>query len=160
MECAVCAHPAKRAIESRITSGEPLSSILRDFPIALFYHKVVCMQGHRWTEFQRPGVSHNSDRWPLSLDNGWLIKVAELYSYDYLNDTRLGITAFHKCPDTVPIETEKIIHQLSPGRYYQYALKSLQFEQYPSDPNPASGVCILCLHVSQYRSYWAIPSQD
>ena len=103
------AHPAKRAIESRIASGEPLSSILRDFPIALFYHKVVCMQGHRWTEFQRPGGSHNSDRWPLRLDNEWLIKVAELYSYDNLKDTRLGITAFQNAP---------MQYLLSQGRSY------------------------------------------
>ena len=106
--CDVCHHPDRAIIESRIAT-EPLAAILRDYPHTLFYHKSVCMQGHRWTEYQRPGGSHNSDRWPLRLDNEWLIKVAELYSYDYLKDTRLGITAFHKCADLGLIEPGKII---------------------------------------------------
>ena len=106
--CDVCHHPDRAIIESRIAT-EPLAAILRDYPHTLFYHKSVCMQGHRWTEFQHPGRSRNSDRWPLRLDNEWLIKVAELYNYDNLKDTRLGITAFQNAP---------MQYLLSQGRSY------------------------------------------
>lgn len=47
-ECPVCSHPHRAWIEWRILSGEPLKSVLVDYPMPLFAHKVDCMEGKDW----------------------------------------------------------------------------------------------------------------
>jgi hypothetical protein len=77
--CAVCSHPDRVIIETRITSGEPLKDILIDYPVALYAHKVDCMEGndwgsekYHWTEDPHPeDYSNPFDMdYPETLD-GW-----------------------------------------------------------------------------------------
>lgn len=84
--CAVCSHPNRAIIESRILSGEPLVNILRDYPVALFAHKVDCMEGNDWEseKFHYQEDPHPEDYsspfetpYPLKLEN-WDTK----YDYD------------------------------------------------------------------------------
>ena len=64
MPCAVCSHACRVSIERRILSGEPLKAILVDFPIELFYHKSVCMEGKDWADFQYAEDPYPEDNGP------------------------------------------------------------------------------------------------
>ncbi len=77
-DCAVCNHPAGDLIEQRILAGEPLTSILKEYSLPLFYHKNVCMEGRAWSEFQRP-TKH--DRPLKDVKTGWQYIVSERYKH-------------------------------------------------------------------------------
>jgi hypothetical protein len=92
--CSVCVHPARDIIEERILSGEPLKHILKDYPLVLFYHRFVCIEKRDWSELQRPGETDNDDRYPLNLNNRWIINISKRYNYDHFDSVNLGITQF------------------------------------------------------------------
>jgi len=103
-DCSVCLHPARDVIEQRILSGEPLTQILDDYhqgvyhapvypgdrgwyerhpldgnanrSLPLFYHKVVCMEGRCWSEYQHPT---NGDKPLKDIKNSWRFIVKEKY---------------------------------------------------------------------------------
>jgi hypothetical protein len=92
--CSVCVHPARDIIEERILSGEPLKHILKDYSLVLFYHRFVCIEKRDWSELQRPGETDNGDRFPLNLNNRWIINISKRYNYDHFDSVNLGITKF------------------------------------------------------------------
>lgn len=95
--CAVCEHQDRNLIEARILSGEPLITIERGYPLALFYHQIVCMNRQKWKT--RKVKKECSDRFPLFLNSAPIV-----LRYRYCSACgqgsgfKFGVTQFHPYP--------------------------------------------------------------